>query len=111
MTEEIIKDEIVEEKEYPYVSLHNHTTFSIFQSLIKPADLFKRAKELGMKAIAVTDKNSLAGLWDSQKCAKSENIKLIAGLEISFVDDVSNKESKLRNIVLIAKNAKGYENL
>ena len=113
MTEELLNpaEEVVEEKQYPYVSLHNHTTFSIFQSLTKPADLFKRAKELGQKAIAVTDKNSLAGLWDALKCAKSEGIKLIAGLEISFVDDVSNKESKLRNIVLIAKNAKGYENL
>lgn len=112
MTEElIIQSEEVEEKQYPYVSLHNHTTFSIFQSLTKPADLFERAKQLGQKAIAVTDKNSCAGLWDSLRESKKTGIKLIAGLEISFVDDVSNKESKLRNIVLIAKNAKGYENL
>ncbi len=72
-----VEEEIVEEKKYPYVSLHNHTTFSIFQSLIKPADLFKRAKELGMKAIAVTDKNSLAGIWDSAKEAKANSIRLI----------------------------------
>jgi len=112
MTEEIVKDsETVEIKEYPYVSLHNHTTYSIFQSLIKPADLFKRAKELGQKAIAVTDKNTCAGFWESLKASKETGVKLIAGLEISFVDDVSILDSKLRNVVLIAKNAQGYQNL
>lgn len=110
MTEEKIQE--VEEKKviYPYVSLHNYTNFSIFLSLIKPAALFKRAKELGMKAIAVTDLGVCAGLWDAWKESKSE-IKLIAGCTFNFVDDVANKESRLRNIVLIAKNATGYKNL
>lgn len=113
MTETIVQENIppVEQKIiYPYVSLHNYTNFSIFKSLIKPAELFKRAKELGMKAIAVTDMGTCAGLWDAWKESKSD-IKLIAGCTFNFVDDVANKESRLRNIVLIAKNAVGYRNL
>lgn len=112
--EETVQENIpaVEEKKiYPYVSLHNYTNFSIFQSLIKPADLFKRAKELGMKAIAVTDSGVCSGLWDSWKESKANGIKLIVGCTFNFVDDVANKESRLRNIVLIAKNAVGYRNL
>lgn len=113
MTEEIIQDTapVEEKKIYPYVSLHNYTSFSIFQSLIKPIDLFKRAKELGMKAIAVTDAGSCAGLWDSYKASKETGVKLIAGCTFNFVDDVENKELRIRNIVLIAKNAVGYRNL
>lgn len=94
-----------------YVSLHNHTTFSISDSLIKPADLFRRAKELGQEAIAVTDHGTLAGLWDSLKESKKTGVKLIAGCEFYFVDDVNNKDARMRHVILLAKNEVGYRNL
>lgn len=94
-----------------FVSLHNHTTFSILDSLIKPADLFQRAKELGQEAIAVTDHGTLAGIWDSLQASKKTGVKLIAGCEFYFVDDVAEEESRMRHVILLAKNAKGYENL
>jgi len=94
-----------------YVSLHNHTTFSIMDSLIKPSELFKRAKELGQPAIAVTDHGTCAGLWDCLKLSRSTGVKLIAGCEMYFVDDVKDTDARLRHIVLLAKNAEGYKNL
>jgi DNA polymerase III alpha subunit len=104
-----IPDEPV--KHRPYVSLHNHTTYSIMDSLIKPIDLFERAKEIGQEAIAVTDHGTLSGMWDCLKASKKTGVKLIAGCEFYFVDDVANIEDRFRHIVLLAKNAEGYRNL
>lgn len=104
-----------------FCSLHNHTTYSIMHSLIKPTELFKRAKELGQSAVAVTDSNSLAGAWDSLKASKEVGIKLIMGAEFSFLNDIEEADknesdgthysSRLRHIILLAKNAEGYRNL
>jgi DNA polymerase-3 subunit alpha len=96
----------------PYVSLHNHTTFSIMDGLAKPTEMFQRAKELGQTAIAVTDHGSLAGIWDCLNVSRKVGIKLIAGCEMNFTDDLeSESDTTLRHIILIAKNAVGYENL
>lgn len=94
-----------------YVSLHNHTTFSIMDSLIKPIELFERTKILGQKAVAVTDHGTLAGMYDCLKASKKTGVKLIAGCEFYFVDDISNTEAQLRHIILLAKNHTGYKNL
>lgn len=94
-----------------FISLHNHTTFSLLDSLIKPIELFKKAKELGQEAVAVTDHGTLAGLWDALQASRSTGVKLITGCEFYFVDDVKNEESRLRHVILLAKNEVGYKNL
>lgn len=94
-----------------FVSLHNQTDFSILDSLISPKELFKRAKELGQTAVAVTDHGTLAGAWDSWKASKDTGVKLIIGCEFYFTNDVTSVDEKLRHVILIAKNATGYRNL
>lgn len=94
-----------------FVSLHNQTEFSILDSLITPKGLFKKAKELGQTAVAITDHGSLAGAWDAWKASKDTGVKLIIGCECYFQDDASNVNEKFRHIVLLAKNAVGYRNL
>lgn len=94
-----------------YVSLHNHTNYSILDSLIKPAQLFQKAKELGQTAIAVTDHGTLAAMWDSLKASKETGVKLIPGCEFYFVDDVAQKDITLRHIILLSKSEIGYRNL
>lgn len=94
-----------------FVSLHNRTNFSILTALPSPKDYFIRAKELNQKAVAITDCGSFAGVWDALKASKETGVKLIIGCEFYFVDDLKNHDSKLRLIVLIAKNAIGYKNI
>lgn len=94
-----------------FVSLHNHTHFSILNSLISPKDLFSRVKELGQTAVAISDYGTLSSVWDALKVSKETGIKLIMGCEFYFSDDVSNKSDKLRYVVLLAKNITGYRNL
>lgn len=94
-----------------YISLHNHTTYSIMDSLIKPTELFKKIKELGQSAVAVTDHSSLAGAWDCLKYSKEAGVKLIMGCEFNFVDDLTQTDQRLRHVILLAKNHIGYKNL
>lgn len=95
----------------PYVSLHNHTTFSIGDSLLTPNALFEKTKALGQAAVAITDHGSLAGAWDGLKAAKKTGVKLIIGCEIYHVENTENEEAPLYHLVLLAKNGNGYKNL
>lgn len=94
-----------------FINLHSHTHFSILDALPSPNELFLRAKELGQTAIAITDHASLGGAWAALKASKETGVKLIIGAEMYFVNDVSNKEDRFRHIILLAKNAIGYQNL
>lgn len=94
-----------------YVSLHNHTTWSMMHSLIKPMHLFHRAKELGQSAVAVTDSGTMAAAWDCLKASKKTGVKLIMGCEFFFVEDLEDKDSYITHINLFAKNDIGYRNL
>ena len=106
-----------------YVSLHNQTCFSILKSIIKPNDLFKTAAEMNLKAVAVTDDFTLAGIWDSYKAAQKNKVKLIVGCKFNFIDDITpivkfnkNKITEKpittpKNLILLAKNQIGYQNI
>lgn len=94
-----------------YVSLHNHSHYSILRALPSPKELLARAKELGQTAFALTDHHTFSGIWNAHKAAKALDIKLIVGAEISFLPDPTNKDDKIRHLVLLATNAVGYRNL
>lgn len=103
---------MINKEELQYVSLHNHTTGSIGDSILKPKDLIEEAKRLGQTAVAITDHGSFASMWNAYKIAKKAGIKLIAGCEIYFVDDADDEEdTTLRHLVLLAKNSHGYKNV
>lgn len=93
-----------------YVSLNNHTCYSITRALPDPSELLQKIKDLGQPAVAITDSGTLAGVWKAYKAAKEIDVKLIIGCEFYFIDDVS-VDQKLRQIVLLAKNHQGYKNL
>ena len=94
-----------------FVSLHNQTDYSILDSLVSTKALFKRAKELGQTAVAITDHGTLAAAWEAWKVSKDIGVKLIIGCECYFQNDATNVNEKFRHLVLLAKNATGYRNL
>lgn len=94
-----------------FVSLHNHTHYSILDSLIDPEDLLLKVKELGQTAVAITDHGTLASAWKAYKASQKIGVKLIIGCEMYFLDDVKNTEQRFRHVILLAKNAVGYRNL
>lgn len=67
------------------IDLHAHTTAS--DGTYSPARLVDTAAELGLSALAVTDHDTLAGLPDAIQAAKSRQIELIPGIELSVEDE------------------------
>ena len=73
-----------------FVHLHVHSEYSLLDGMCRIKDLPKRAKELGMKAIALTDHGVMYGVVDFYKACKEAGINPIIGCEIyaSCIDRV-----------------------
>jgi predicted metal-dependent phosphoesterase TrpH len=65
------------------VDLHTHTTAS--DGMNTPAENVKMAKELGLKAIAVTDHDTVAGVKEALRAGEEFGILVVPGVEISTV--------------------------
>ena len=87
----------------PYVELHCKTNFSFLEGASHPDELVAEGARLGYAGIAVTDRNSLAGVVRTHIAAKEVGIKLLIGAEITLVD--------ASPILLWAMNRDGYGRL
>ena len=100
-----------------FTHLHLHTEYSLLDGSCKIKELLKRAKELGMKHLAITDHGNMYGVIDFYKAAKSEGINPVIGCEVyvtpgSRYDRENVKgEERYHHLVLLAENNQGYENL
>ena len=59
-----------------YAELHCKSNFSLLQGASHAVELVERAKRLGYRAIAITDRNTLAGIVRAHGAAKDEQLKL-----------------------------------
>ena len=93
----------------PFVHLHLHSEFSLVDSTLRLKQLVKRARELGMPAIAVTDQFNMFALVKFYRAAVAAGIKPIAGADvlISNPDDPDHAS----RLVLLCQNREGYLNL
>ena len=69
-----------------YAELHCKTNFSFLEGASHSAELVERAAELGYSALAITDRNSLAGIVRAHGAAKDIGFKLLIGAEITPTD-------------------------
>ena len=92
-----------------FIHLHNHSHYSILKWLPKPKDYVKRAVQLWMNAIAITDTSNISWCHELYKEAKSAWIKPILWTEILVVSSIDNKIN--HPLVLLAKNLKWYKNI
>ncbi len=67
-------------KDYRF-DLHIHTIYS--DGMIKPADVIKYAKVMGMDGVAITDHDTFDGSKKAAKAAKKEGVILVPGVEIT----------------------------
>ena len=68
-------------KNIVYADLHTHSTAS--DGTMTPTELIKKAKEIGLSAIAITDHDTISGLEEAYKVSSTENIIVVPGIEIS----------------------------
>ena len=100
-----------------FVHLHVHTEYSLLDGMSTVKELFKRAEELGMPGLAITDHGTMMGVMDFMQTAKKyPSVKPIAGCEIYLtrhynhtIHDLEHK--KYFHLILLAKNIIGYHNL
>lgn len=92
-----------------FVHLHVHSEYSWLDGACNIDELVQRAVQYKMPAVAITDRNSVAGasrLW--HKCIKA-GIKPIIGLEIAVKNEPG--DGRAFSVILLARNGSGYANL
>jgi error-prone DNA polymerase len=70
-----------------YVELQVTTNFSFLRGASHAEEMAARAAELGHPAVAVTDRNTLAGVVRGHLGAKAAGIRVIVGARLDFADD------------------------
>ena len=91
--------------EFTHLQVKSH--FSISSGLPKPSQIVDAAITHKMQAVALTDKNSFFGLVKFYRYAFEKGIKPICGVDF----DISTQTGKRGNIILLAKNKIGLEQL
>jgi error-prone DNA polymerase len=86
-----------------YAELHCKTNFSFLEGASHADELTQRAAELGYSALAVTDRDSLAGVVRAHTAAKELGLKLLIGAEVHPIDALP--------VVLWATGRKSYGRL
>ncbi len=99
-----------------FVHLHVHTQFSILDGASNIKTLVKRAKELNMPAIAITDHGNMFGAKLFHQEATKGGVKPILGCEVYVArrgrhKKESNEDRSGYHLILLAKNLEGYHNL
>ncbi len=99
-----------------FVHLHTHSHYSLLNALPKIPELVKKAKSLGMSALALTDNANMYGAIDFYETCKKQEVKPILGVDFYVaIRTRTDKEPRIDNkrtrLVLLAKNVDGYKNL
>ncbi|MCK5235356.1 MAG: PHP domain-containing protein, partial [Deltaproteobacteria bacterium] len=99
-----------------FVHLHLHTQYSLLDGAIRPKELFQRAHDLKMPAVAMTDHGNMFGAVEFYQKAYKYGIKPIIGCEVYVAPKSRFHKTGARgasdaayHLVLLAKNNKGYE--
>ena len=72
-----------------YVELQCASHFSLLRGASSPGELFDEAARLGYRALAICDRNSLAGIVRAHIAAKETGVRLIIGCELVLRDGVT----------------------
>lgn len=101
-----------------FVHLHCHSHYSLLDGASPIKKLVRRAKELGMNALALTDHGNLYGALQFYEACREEGINPVLGYEAYVAPGsrtdrggaLSSKESSY-HLTLLAQNRTGFKNL
>ncbi len=99
-----------------FVHLHVHSEYSLLDGLSSIPALVRRAKELGMPAVALTDHGSMFGTMLFYQAARAAGIKPLLGMEAYLAarrmeDRDPEHDSQAFHLLLLAESETGYRNL
>ncbi|HEV7528764.1 MAG TPA: DNA polymerase III subunit alpha, partial [Solirubrobacteraceae bacterium] len=87
----------------PYVELHCHSAYSFLDGVSLPDELAHSASELGHRALALTDHNSVSGSMELAQTGADHGVRAIHGAEVDLVGG--------RHITLLVRDERGWRNL
>ncbi len=93
-----------------YAELHSWSNFTFLEGASHPEELVERACELGLSAIALTDRDGLYGSVRFASAARRAGIDAIIGAELTFEDMGLRCTRKPSRAVVLVENARGYAN-
>src|SRR3954467_2702036 len=94
-----------------FVHLHVHSEYSILDGACRVPDLVKRAAELEMPAVSLTDHGSMAGAMQLWKTTRDTGVKPVIGCEVYVADDRKANTKGNAHLTLLAADNAGYANL
>ena len=99
-----------------FAHLHVHTEYSLLDGFSNIKKLVKRAREMGMPALAITDHGTMFGVIEFYERCIEAGIKPIIGIEAylasrSMQDRDPHEDKRSTHLLLLAENATGYQNL
>ena len=95
-------------------SLHNHSYFSPQDGFGSPKEMLDRAKELNLKAFAITEHgNAYSWVYFDKLKNEYPEVKMIYGVELyeCFDINIKDKNNKYFHLIALAKNEKGRKSL
>jgi len=94
-----------------YVSLHHHSTFSYLDGYQMPEAHVRRATELNMGALALTEHGNVSSWSKLEQSALREGIKPIYGCEL-YTGLVGERATQRKNhLTVLAENQTGHRNI
>lgn len=104
-------DLIRPDKEMEYVSLHHHSTYSYLDGFALPSAHVRRAAELGMPALALTEHGNVSSHAKLETAAAEFGVKPIYGCEL-YCGAVDDERTQSKNhLTILAATDDGYRNL
>jgi len=95
-----------------FVHLHTHSHYSIGRAIPTVRALVRRAADLEMPAIALTDNNSIAGMHELAAAAQEFGIQPILGCELDVLPSGHGVfQGRTHRLVLLVESETGYRNL
>lgn len=95
-----------------FVHCHVHSHFSLSDGVPSVSALVHKAQQLGMRALALTDHNSLGGIIEFTRTARSCGLQPIIGCELDVLPfETSHYSGSTHHLTLLVESEKGYRNL
>lgn len=99
------------DKPMRYVSLHHHSTFSFLDGFALPESHVRRAGELNMGSLALTEHGNVSSHVKLEMAAVATGVKPIFGCEL-YTGDVGEHATQRKNhLTVLAEDQEGYKNL
>lgn len=95
-----------------FIHLHNHTDYSLMESIASIPKYIEKAWQYGMSALAITDHGNMSGAISFYEACRHAGINPIIGTEFNIAAKDRHKKNKNNyHLILLAMNDAGYHNL